>query len=198
MVLRLSSRSALRSLSVVQLKSGGQFRGVYVFAARDVKLIPSFLHSMTVCSWMLTGRITLAEMPDESNAGHGLTTAPPMQGLKANSGQGNQQGQLRQQGFWSGRWESNCIPNPQVLCFDGVAVRPESNWSHMESSFCNLRGFKEFGHQNELLRHSVSQAHLVAVLHADVPFRATGSLLACIDFTRSAADAPSSGSPTRL
>ena len=27
---------------------------------------------------MLTGRITLAEMPDESNAGHGLTTAPPM------------------------------------------------------------------------------------------------------------------------
>lgn len=41
MVLRLSSRSALRSLSVVQLKSGGQLRGVYVFAARDVKLIPS-------------------------------------------------------------------------------------------------------------------------------------------------------------
>ena len=37
---------------------------------------------------------------------------------------------------------SNCIFNPQVLCFDGVAVCPESNWSHMESSFCNLRGFK--------------------------------------------------------
>jgi len=36
---------------------------------------------------------------------------------------------------WSGRWESNCIPNPQVLCLDGVAARLESNWSHVESSF---------------------------------------------------------------
>src|SRR5262249_9346240 len=36
---------------------------------------------------------------------------------------------------------------------------------------------------------------VLRALHADVPFRATGSLLACIDFMRSAADAPSSDSP---
>ena len=32
-------------------------------------------------------------------------------------------------------------------------------------------------------------------LHATFPFRATGSLLACIDFMRAADDAPSSDSP---
>lgn len=32
-------------------------------------------------------------------------------------------------------------------------------------------------------------------VHADFPFQATGSLLACIDFTRAADDAPSSDSP---
>src|SRR5438445_9057603 len=32
-------------------------------------------------------------------------------------------------------------------------------WSQV---FCNLRRFKKTGHQNELLRHSVSQAHLVS------------------------------------
>src|ERR1700722_5400829 len=32
-------------------------------------------------------------------------------------------------------------------------------------------------------------------LHADFPFRATGSLLACIDFMSAADDAPSSDSP---
>src|SRR5580704_13677266 len=31
--------------------------------------------------------------------------------------------------------------------------------------------------------------------HVDFPFRAVGSFLACIDFTRSAADAPSSDNP---
>jgi len=30
---------------------------------------------------------------------------------------------------WSGRWESNCILNLQVLCLDGVAACLESNWS---------------------------------------------------------------------
>jgi len=30
--------------------------------------------------------------------------------------------QLNQRGLWSGRWESNCIPNLKVLCFDGVAA----------------------------------------------------------------------------
>src|SRR5712691_13080549 len=29
-------------------------------------------------------------------------------------------------GFWSGRWESNCILNLKVLCFDGVAARLQS------------------------------------------------------------------------
>jgi hypothetical protein len=27
---------------------------------------------------------------------------------------------------WSGRWESNCIPKLQVLCFDGVAAHIEN------------------------------------------------------------------------
>src|SRR5260370_570742 len=35
----------------------------------------------------------------------------------------------------------------------------------------------------------------LGALHATLPFSATGSLLTCIDLTRSAADAPSSASP---
>ena len=35
---------------------------------------------------------------------------------------------------WSGRWESNCIPNPQVLCFDSVAAPFSFKWSQVESS----------------------------------------------------------------
>jgi hypothetical protein len=40
----------------------------------------------------------------------------------------------------------------------------------------------------------VSEFHL-GVHHADFPFRATGSFLACIDFMSAADDAPSSDSP---
>ena len=36
--------------------------------------------------------------------------------------------------IWSGRWESNCIPNPQVLCFDGVAAPFSFKWSQVESN----------------------------------------------------------------
>ena len=32
---------------------------------------------------------------------------------------------------WSGRWESNCIPNPQVLCFDSVAAPFSFKWSQV-------------------------------------------------------------------
>jgi hypothetical protein len=41
----------------------------------------------------------------------------------------------------------------------------------------------------------LSGSGVFGVLHADFPFRATGSLLVCIDFTRAADDAPSSDSP---
>ena len=34
--------------------------------------------------------------------------------------------------LWSGRWESNCIPNPKVLCFDGVAAPFSFKWSQVE------------------------------------------------------------------
>src|SRR5207247_11115652 len=41
--------------------------------------------------------------------------------------------------FWSGRWESNCIPNPKGLCFDGVAAPFRFKWSQVESnSLCWL------------------------------------------------------------
>ena|SRR6266568_501255 len=41
--------------------------------------------------------------------------------------------------FWSGRWESNCIPNPKALCFDGVAAPFRFKWSQVESnSLCWL------------------------------------------------------------
>src|SRR5207244_11945670 len=46
------------------------------------------------------------------------------------------------------------------------------------------------------LRNSLGGWSVLQALHATCPFRATGSLLACMDVTRSAADAPSSASPS--
>src|SRR6266849_6288541 len=46
------------------------------------------------------------------------------------------------------------------------------------------------------LRNSLGGWRVLQALHATCPFRATGSLLACMDLTRSAADAPSSASPS--
>src|SRR5439155_21716946 len=41
--------------------------------------------------------------------------------------------------LWTGRWESNCIPNPKVWCFDGVAALFTFKWSQVESnSLCWL------------------------------------------------------------
>jgi len=42
---------------------------------------------------------------------------------------------------WTGRWESNRIPNLQVLCLDGVAACLESNWSQNGLKFTVVVNF---------------------------------------------------------
>src|SRR5439155_2976113 len=67
----------------------------------------------------------------------------------------------------------------------GSNGRPRAPTEHHQVTCFRLR-----------LRHSLGGWSVLQALHTTCPFRATGSLLPCMDVTRSAADAPASDSPS--